>query len=213
MKKLVVITLMLFGFSSTAFAQPGKGDIQYGFGLGYNFSGVYVENEGSTDAGSGVNVAVSADYYFSDRWSLKAKLIYDQKGWNNGFVDNSDPFDPNMSGYYKTNFNLNYLTVPVTMNWNFGKKRNWYINLGPYAGFLLSAKETEKGTSVKDYFVTTDFGIAWGVGVKIPVSDKTKIFIEYQEQYGLSNIFDDNSDLKGHNSRGSFNVGVNFELK
>lgn len=98
-------------------------------------------------------------------------------------------------------------------NWHFGSKRNWYLNFGPYAGFLLNAKEISMNTEVKEYFNSTDFGLALGVGVKIPVSDKLKIFLEYDGQGGVSEIFKDNQGDRVTGSRGSFNVGLNFTMK
>ncbi len=205
MKKLALITLLVFGFSLSTFAQPSKGEFEFGFGLGYNFSTVS-NSSGSTEIGSGINFTGSANYYFSNRWSIKGKLVYDQKGWDNGFVEYPDY-------YYTTDYNLNYLTIPVTVNWNFGKKRNWYLNIGPYAGFLLNANETEGNLDVTDSFNTTDFGIAWGIGVKIPVADKFKIYLEFDEQDGFSDIFKESNTSSIKNSRGSFNIGFNYLLK
>jgi opacity protein-like surface antigen len=54
--------------------------------------------------------------------------------------------------------------------------------------------------------------LAFGIGVKIPVSDKLKLTLEYDAQSGLSNVFN-NSDFTVTNSRSSFNVGVNFIMK
>jgi opacity protein-like surface antigen len=73
----------------------------------------------------------------------------------------------------------------------------------------MSAKETTFGTDVKDGFNATDFGLALGIGVKIPVSDKLKISIEYDEQTGFTNIFLE-SDETITNTRSAINVGVNF---
>lgn len=56
-------------------------------------------------------------------------------------------------------------------------------------------------------------GLAFGIGVKIPVSDKLKVSLEYEEQSGLSEIFEDQSINRTQGSRGSFNVGLNFMLK
>jgi opacity protein-like surface antigen len=98
-------------------------------------------------------------------------------------------------------------------NWHFGRKRNWYLNFGPYAGFLLNAEETVGGVDVKEAFNTTDFGLALGIGVKIPVSDKLKISIEYDGQAGLLDIFKDNNFGRIQNSRASLNVGLNFMMK
>lgn len=204
MKKLFITVVMVFGCASAVFAQ-GKGDVEFGFNIGYNSASIY-NSDDSSDAGSGFNVGAAADYYFSDRWSIKGKLIYDQKGWDNDFIETE-------SGTYATNYNLDYLTVPVMANWHFGSKRNWYLNFGPYAGFLLSAKDSRFDIDVKEAFNTTDFGLALGIGVKIPVSDKLKIALEYDGQSGFSDIFKNNIGSSVRNSRGSFNVGVNFMMK
>ena len=98
-------------------------------------------------------------------------------------------------------------------NWHFGNKKNWYLNFGPYVGFLLDAKETQFDTDLKDYFNSTDFGLALGIGVKIPVSDKLKLFFEYEGQGGVSDIFKVNEFSRVTNSRSSLNIGLNFLLK
>ncbi|MET0759358.1 MAG: porin family protein [Flavobacterium sp.] len=209
MRKLFIVALLALGFSSPTFAQQSKGDVEFGFNVGYNSSAVSNSDGENTKAGNGLNVGASADYYFSNRWSIKGKMIYDQKGWNDGFVES---YQPTYSSY-TTDFNLNYLTIPVMANWHFGSKRNWYLNFGPYAGFLLSAEETARGSEVKDAFNSTDFGLAIGIGVKIPVTDKLKISLEYDDQTGFSDIFKINSGSAIRNSRGSFNIGVNFLMK
>lgn len=208
MKKILPIVFALFSIVLNA---QQKGTIEFGANIGFNRSAVS-SSEGSTDAGSGFNIGFAADYYFSRSWSIKSKLIYDQKGWDNGFIEFYS-FDPAVAdSSYNTNFNLNYLTIPVMANWHFGRTRNWHLNFGPYAGFLLNAEESRFGTDVKDAFNTTDFGIALGVGVKIPVSNKLKISLEYEENYGLSEVFKD-TNFATQNVRSSFNVGVNFLMK
>lgn len=214
--KIISFTLLVtFFLSSSTYAQT-KGVVDYGAHIGYNSSTVSNSSDSAT-RGTGINVGLVIDYYFSNSWSIKGKLIYDQKGWDKGFIEFYDlnEFDPNLpggSGPYKTNFELNYLTIPVMANWHFGRTKNWYLNFGPYVGFLMSAKETAFGTDVKDGFNATDFGLALGIGVKIPVSDKLKIFIEYDEQTGISNVFKE-SDESITNSRSALNVGVNFLIK
>ncbi len=211
MKKVIVFAFVLF--SLTSFGQKNKkGDFECGFNLGYNMSDIGNNANDISEEGSGINVGLAADYFFSDRWSIKGKLIYDQKGWDNGFIDILS-FDPaNPLTRYRTDFNLNYLTVPVMANWHFGKKRNFYLDFGPYVGFLLSADETTFNNNVDEYFNSIDFGISFGIGVKIPVSDKLKISFELEEQDGFSYVFKNNLGSKGKNGRGSINVGVNFLL-
>jgi opacity protein-like surface antigen len=205
MKKFFSTAILALGLCSVSFAQE-KGDVEFGVNIGYNSSTVTISNSYlQADTRQGFNAGFSADYYFSDRWSIKGKLIYDQKGWDNGSFENQN-------GRFITDYNLNYLTVPVMANWHFGRRRNWYLNFGPYAGFLLSAEETVGGTDVKEAFNANDFGIAVGIGVKIPVSDKLKISLEYEGQGGFSNVFKE-SDGSIQNSRGSFNIGMTFIMK
>lgn len=207
MKKLFITSILVLGFSLTSLAQ-GKGDVEFGFNVGLNSSSMVVSNSNlQPNPGNGFNAGFAGDYYFSDRWSIKGKLIFEQKGWNNGFYE----YQPGKS--YITNYNLNYLTIPIMANLHLGRKREWYLNFGPYAGFLVSADETSGGTNVKDIFNTTDFGLALGVGLKLPLSDKLKIFFEYDGQAGITNTFKVNNGVDIRNSRSAFNVGLNFLMK
>jgi opacity protein-like surface antigen len=202
MKKIFTTLFMVVGISTLALAQKGK--TEFGLGIGYSGASVSTGNSNeNTDAIGGVNIALSFDQYFSDAWSLKAKLTYDQKGWANGFLDLGTTSINNVD------FKLNYITVPVMANWHFGRTHNWYLDFGPYVGFLTSATESYTGSDVKSSFNTTDGGLAAGIGVKIPVSDKIKFFIEYEGQSGVVNIFQ-TSDNTVLNNRGSFNIGINF---
>jgi len=192
---------------TTALVAQKKGAVEFGLNVGLNKSSVASARRQS-DVSSGYNFAGSMDYYFSNRWSLKGKLIYDQKGWDNDVI-----LDSNTGDYYPTNYDVNYLTVPVMANWHFGKKRNWYLDFGPYVGFLLSAKDSRYGTNVTSGFNSTDFGLALGIGVKIPVSDKIKIFFEFDGQGGSTNIIKNNPYSDITTSRSSINFGMNFMLK
>ncbi|PHK14099.1 hypothetical protein VF12_41075, partial [Nostoc linckia z15] len=85
----------------------------------------------------------------------------------------------------------------------------------PYVGFLLNAEDTRFGFDVKDQTESTDFGLAYGLGVKIPLNNYLKFFIEYEGQSGFTDVIKDDINYSNleTNSRGSFNIGVNFLLK
>nr|WP_321222684.1 porin family protein [uncultured Psychroserpens sp.] len=207
MKKLLTIVLFASLCVINLNAQSSKGDIEFGPGLGFNYASVVVGSgaENTTDTNTGFNISATGEYFFSDRWGIKAKLIYDQKGWGNGFFEDDN-------GSFTTDYNLNYLTIPVMANWHFGSTRKWYLNFGPYLGVLLNAKEDRLGIDVKEAFNTTDVGLAFGIGYKFPIGENAKLYIEYDEQYGFIDIFKDNIGNSVINSRGSFNVGVLFNL-
>ncbi|HTE02303.1 MAG TPA: porin family protein [Mucilaginibacter sp.] len=209
MKKIITTLLIFSGIYSVAFAQT-KNTAEFGVNIGYNGAGVtYSGSSETSDYNSGFNLGISGEYYFSDRWSIKGKLSYDQKGWGNGFLAFDDGTE--IDGI---NVHLNYLTIPVMANWHFGREKNWYLNFGPYAGFLLSANESSNSVDIKNAFSTTDFGLALGIGVKIPVSNKMNFIMEYDGQAGLTNIFKDSADPSTvQNVRSSFNIGLTFPLR
>jgi hypothetical protein len=206
MKKNILVALIAFGISSNLSAQK-KGDVEFGVNIGFNNSSVSDEY-GSYDSSIGLNLGGSLDYYFSRDWSLKVKMIYDQKGWDNDFIRNLDD-----GRLYPTDYNLDYLTIPVMANWHFGNRREWYLNFGPYFGFLISAKDTQFDADLKKFFNTNDFGLAAGIGVKIPISNKLRFFAEIEGQGGFTDINKDPGYRSLTNSRSSLNVGLNFLLK
>jgi hypothetical protein len=205
-----ILTLLIFSIvCTTAFAQRMRmGSSEIGIDIGLNSSTVQYSGTGeNADYKVGFNMGVSAEYYFSNRWGIKAKVIYDQKGWDNGFLILNDGTEIDGVDYH-----LNYITVPIMADWHFGRMRNWYLNFGPYFGFLADASETSNSANVKPLFNSTDVGLAFGIGVKIPVSNTARFFIEYDGQGGLTNVFNQ-SDGTYQNIRSSFNVGLLFPVR
>lgn len=209
MKKLLAcIVFALIGISQLQAQENGT--IEVGAIGGVSFVTVSDIQGNSASARVSFNFGASGEYYFSDRWGIKAGLIYDSKGWKDGFINSLDPAGNSIRT--DADFKLNYLTIPVMANWHFGSTRKWYLNFGGYAGFLLNAEETAFGTDVKEGLTSTDFGLALGIGYKFPITDNIKLTIEYQEQFGLIDTFENNTGDAVTNRRSSFNVGALFNL-
>ena len=212
MKKILLTVFALLGTYSLTFAQNfwdgSSSKFEFGANVGYNVSYVTVgaSSLSTYSYTAGFNAAVSADMALSDRWSIKAKLIYDQKGWGDDLYYQAGLTTSNYT------YHLNYVTLPIMANWHFGRTRHWYLNFGPYAGFLISAKETTTNTDVKSSFNNKDFGLAAGIGYKFEITDNIKLFIESDGQSGVTNIFKQGLGTSYQNVRSSFNVGVNFSL-
>jgi len=209
MKKILSTLIIAFGIYFSASAQTRTSD-EFGLNIGYNAANVYESGSNyHSDYNSGFNLGFSAEHYFNDRWSIKGKLIYDQKGWGNGYLSFDDGTE--VDG---VNFHLNYLTVPVMANWHFGRTRNWYLHFGPYVGFLLNATESSNsGVDIKSAFNSTEVGFDAGIGVKFPVSNHVKLFIEADGQAGFNNIFKDSGGSSIQSERSSINFGVLFPIK
>jgi hypothetical protein len=207
MKKIFTTLFMVLGVYTLVQAQNKSKGAEFGIGIGYNAAYVSTGSNQTTSAKSGFNFGVSLDNYFSDRWSLKVKAIYDQKGWAKGFLT------VGTTNYPSVDYKLNYITVPVMANWHFGKTRNWYLNFGPYVGFLTSATvQIPNGSNVdvKSVFNSVDGGLDLGIGVKFPVSSKSNFYIEYDGQSGVGNIFQTSTGGSVQSARASFNIGLTF---
>jgi len=204
-KQLLSITLFMLALFSS-YGQD-SGEIELGGNIGLNIANVStIDGQNNASSIVAFNVGVSGEYYFSDKWGLKMELIYDNKGWSDGFITDED------SNKVTTDFKLNYITLPIMANWHFGSNRNWYLNFGPYVGFLVSAEDSKLGLDLKDGFKSTDFGFAFGIGYKFEIDDNIKLFIEYDAQSGLTDIFEVNNGDAVRNGRSSLNLGVLFSL-
>jgi len=203
MKKIFTTVFIVAGMHFATQAQT-KGKTEFSIGVGINSAYVTANAQygSSTDLTWNPNVAVSADHYLSDMFSLKAKIIYDTKGWN-GILANGTQ---TITG---VNFKLNYITVPITANVHFGNDKMWYLMGGPYVGFLTSAQDSYYHQDLKSSFNSIDAGVDAGFGVNFSLSNKLKLFFEYDGQVGFANVLAHSSD-GGQNIRSSGNVGLRF---
>lgn len=206
MKKIFMAAFVLIAYCQFANAQNYSHN-EFSVGLGLNGSYVSDIDNNHTDAKLGFNAGVALDHYFSRSWSIKVGASYQQKGWGNGFISFDDG-----SEIDNVDYKLSYLTVPVLANWHFGRTKNWYLNFGPYVGFLLNSSESSNtltSAETKNFFNNTDGGLAVGIGVKIPLNDQTRFYIEYGEQAGVANVFR-NSESSVQNATSSLNIGISF---
>jgi opacity protein-like surface antigen len=202
MKKTFTAVLLLAAFALVTAQKKGK--LEMGFNTGVNVSHVS-DDYSQSESHIGFNLTASADYYFSNSWSMKLRLIYDQKGWDDDLI-----YDIQTGEGFNTNYKLDYITIPLVASWHFAPKRNFYLQFGPYVGFLASAKDSRFGEDVKENFETTDMGVTVGIGVKIPLNEKFRLFFEYDVQAGLTDIIKNNELSPVNTGRYSLNVGVNF---
>ncbi|MCC8425694.1 porin family protein [Mucilaginibacter sp. UR6-11] len=204
MKKIFTTLAIMLGVCSLASAQTknqNEFDVSVGYGLAY-VTANQTYGSGTGHIG-GVNFAVSADHYLNESWSIRAKVMYDPKGWGNSYLQLQGK---TVTGVY---YSLNYITLPVTASWHFGKEHEWYVNAGPYVGFLTKASEDYNNSDLKSSFNSVDMGADLGLGLKLPISNKLKFFIEYDGQLGVSNILAHDSS-GAQNQRSALNVGIKF---
>ena len=95
--------------------------------------------------------------------------------------------------------------------------RPWYVSLGPYVGFLSKAEIAETETDIKETLKSIDFGAAFNFGIRFEIANFTKLYLEYDAQYGFADISagdttsaqNDNVPIK-NGLRNSVNLGLLF---
>jgi hypothetical protein len=196
---LSLVALVTFGLANAQIKEKGTIEITPKIGS----SSFFENNEGkSTDSNAGIQIGVSGDYYFNNRWSLRSGFVVDKMGGKY------------YSGFNKFEDKLNYLSIPINANWHFGSTRKWNLNFGLSPSFLTNATTEYNGMSQK--ITSTDMesfqlGFTYGIGYKIEITKKFGLLIDGQFFDGLTNI-NKTSDARITNSGYSFNLGGVIQL-
>ncbi len=98
-----------------------------------------------------------ADFNIHKSFSLKTFINYaGQGGKRTGMQPVTDippalgsmlPPGTTLYADFKNVSVLNYLEIPLMAKWEWGNSWRYYVDLGPYVGFLLSAKQKTSGSS------------------------------------------------------------------
>ena len=200
--------LLCFGFLISSLLCNGqtreKGDMELTPIIGYSTSYQLHSLLFGSSSVSGIQLGVSVNYFLNNRWSLRSGLSYQKMGTNN--VDFSIFTDEYSERTY-------YITVPLTVNYHFGIKRNWYVKYGVGIGFLTNAEADYNDgngfVDINNIAHSTQFGINGGIGYKFKVSPKFLMVVENSNIIGLT---DSTEQTSGKNFYMSFNVGAVFKI-
>jgi hypothetical protein len=188
---------------------------------------------------------VFIDHEVRQHFSLRGEINYaSQGGQRNGmqpiFPDPSLPAPPGTTLYasFDNETILDYLEIPIMAGLTWGGAQRFFINVGPYIGFLVRAKTVTSGSSLlytdasgtplvvpPDYLPlppvcfddetdvsqdinSTNAGIAGGVGIETPFGPGDIVFNAHFS-YGLTNIQKD-TETNGKNNTGSLAVIIGY---
>lgn len=194
-KSLLVVALVAFGFANAQTKEKDTFEITPKIGT----SNFFENNEyDSSGYNSGVEFGATVDYYFNNRWSLRSGLIVDKMGGR--YNDAGHIYEDK----------LNYLSIPINVNWHFGSTRKWNLNFGLSPSFLLSAKVNNIYIPSSD-IESFQLGLTYGIGYKIEITKKFGILIDTQFFNGLTNI-NKASEIRILNAGYSFNLGGVIQL-
>jgi hypothetical protein len=178
--KIILASLVLTVMGFTNSNAQSSNVTKFGVKGGVNFSNLYTDNADDENVLTGFNIGLYAKVPVTNSISVQPEIYYTGKGaevvYNNAFA----------SGTAK--FKLNYIEVPVMLVANVTK--NFNVQVGPYAGYLISGKTTnESGTyNFQDNINTDDFnkidaGVAAGLGL-----DLETVSFGVRYNYGLTKV-------------------------
>jgi hypothetical protein len=258
MKKFIVISFLLASSVVFALAQSSSdknvSKLTLGAFGGLNIpkltggSGNPLSEGWSSRAGGagGLTFTLNTSTHFA--WS--ADLLYSSEGGQrNGMqaLDGSS-FNPQVPtgtyfyADYKNESILNYLEVPVMAKYSFSlnKSSRLYLDLGPYVGFLLNAKQKTSGSSVvyadpagtqavsvdpqtgqvfpASFEANTDItnqihSVNFGITGGIGISQTVgfgEVILNFRGAYGLTNIQKYSKD--GKNQTGNLLISLGYSI-
>ena len=200
---------------------------------------------------SGPDAGIFAEFKVSDLFSLEPMVQYSSQGGKKDglqavpgdqfaayFAETHQPTPTYLYANYQSQAKLNYLMVPVLakFGWKLAKSSPWrfYIDAGPFAGFLLNAHQVTSGTSnvytdpagtqslqgfpaqnfggnsdIKNQLNTFNLGIEGNLGFAYKIGSGS-IFIEGGGNYGFLNIQKGTANGKNNTGAATADIGYAF---
>lgn len=226
--KNIIVLLFVF-FSALTHAQNSK--FKFGVHAGLNYSGLRgysipseFEQQYDENAAFAYLGGVSLEYQLQEKLCLRVELNYERKSQK---ADNTMEirfnFDQEPQLYnFTTRKNYDYLIVPVLVKYSFTDKNSFFVNAGPFVGFLLKAIQTNDfnvpgfvdrpDLDLSNDYKKLDYGLTVGLGKHFDIGTQNSIHFEIRNNLGLAKINKNDVWNGGHvrtNSL-SFMVGYSF---
>lgn len=201
MKKTVLTFLLLTSIAAVSQEKKIKFGVQAGLNYsnlrGYTIPSLYSQFYDES-AAFGYLIGFNAEYQLKDKLSLRAELSYERKTQKaDNLIELIPNFDDPIQTYqFTSKKHYDYIVLPIMIKYAFTNKDSFYVNGGPFIGFLLQSKITND-LDVPDFNSddldttndnkSTDFGLSFGIGKEISLNDTNSISVEIRDNLGLSN--------------------------
>lgn len=181
MKKVILsfAMLLIYSISYNTYAQG----IGLGIKAGANFSNQSITDI-STNSKTGFHGGAYVILAFSEKWAIQPEVLYSSQG-------SELPNDLN---------DLTYLSIPVLLRWKPISLLS--IEAGPQFSSLLDAVD-DSGDSIKEDFKNSDFGLAVGATVHLPLGINGGV----RYVWGFTDVSDLQNDVTVKNSMVQVYVG------
>ena len=197
MKTLKIMLLLAFLFSSYSLNAQ---NVKIGFGGGINFSDVKYGENNLPEKSNLVCPRFSAfgDFKISEDFWIGSSIGYIQYGHS-------------FKNYSQYHVKLNYLDITAALKY---KYKNIYAFVGPTLGLYRSGTTNIEGhdEDIKSNEMQSPiFGMNFGAGYELPISNKVNLFLQSDYTIGLTDVVKESqTELKLNGL--SFQLGFKFGL-
>lgn len=179
MKRNIVVAFLAFALCSLATAQQNRTEVEVRAGISrIAFTGkdFITGSLGSVGGHAGVGV----QQFLNKTFSVHLGVLAERKGaaYQVTFTDATGL--PTGSGAVREN--LDYLTVPLLVQSDFGNNTRFYVQAGGYASYLMRARSvtnaifrTDNNTDVSANYESMDFGWCAGAALNLPCPMETAL--------------------------------------
>jgi len=148
----------------------------------------------NNDLSFGFSSGLTFQYNFPKLISIRTNISFERKSSTSQVSATDQNGDQIGEITYHSYFD--YLTIPILGRLTFGKKINFFVNAGPYIGYLIKltdiieayGEHPKREFDDTDYYKRTDLGITTGLGARFPIKNKLFLSIEIRNNFGLTNI-------------------------
>lgn len=145
------------------------------------------------DPGLAFSAGLTFQYHLGKVISLQSGLSYDRKGSEFNFY--ATDVNGNPLGTITSRTKWDYLALPILCRTSFGNKKHFFINAGPYFGYLVQQGTVTFGDNIATRhernnarIKQVDFGVSAGLGYNVPLSKKLMFSVELRNNLGLYNV-------------------------
>jgi hypothetical protein len=191
--KSLFFGLLILTVGEITYGQTNKFDI----GVEGSPSLIFLRGNDFIDNNHKPTIGFSGGLFFQFNFkkvvSLRTNIAFERKG--SVLTSQTTDMYGNPLGEITTNTNFDYLTLPILVRATFGKKVQYFVNAGPYFGYLIKQTFVSKGdniptttsdnTSLDKRF---DTGISIGLGLSVPIKSKFAFSFELRNNLGLYNV-------------------------
>lgn len=158
---------------------------------GINFPNIYSKEPDIAQLGKGnkkqsVNYGATFLYRCNRYLNIKSDFFYEERGW---FSESAFTIDPNTGNSYisKIDFFYPFITIPVLIEGNIGRKLQFFANTGINTSLRIGGKTITEDGNIPNVFIfpedkkpTFDFAWVGGGGIRVPLSKRVSVQTEYR---------------------------------